>query len=568
MSYDASTLSLGPTPVIVVAADPHKVARYAAHLRTRYGSEYDIEECASPMELVERIKVLKHHDHPIAMVGMSVNLGEYTVYQLMPKLREVCPTARRVVMVDTTEEFAEHNQSLIELIQQNVLDMSVVLPRGPRDEEFHVALTDVLSDWGWTTAAPIVPFVEIVCEGPSADRSRIEDFCQRMGMPYLTHAAESLRGQAILTEAGPDAVHPVVRLRTGQVMQRPSYAELGQLLNRNSAPLPDDYVADLAVIGSGPAGLAAAVYGASEGLATLVVEAEAVGGQAGTSSMIRNYLGFPRGISGMRLAQRARTQANRFGARFLLGNPATRLTPGDVHTIELADGTELRARSVAVATGASYRRLGVESVEDLVGLGVHYGAAMSVAQSLRGENVHVVGGGNSAGQAAMHLARFAESVTVLIRRDSLRSTMSDYLIREIENTRRITVRPFTEVVDAGPSHGLEWLRLRDVRSGEEEQVASGALLLLLGAEPNTGWLPGEIAKDPKGFILTGRDTPQELWSENESGPCPPEALATSLPGVYAVGDVRFGSMKRVASASGEGAAAVALVHSYLDGLAT
>lgn len=563
MGFDSSGLNLGPTPVIVVAAEPGLVAGYAAHLRTRYGSEYDIEECASAPEMVERIKSLRGHDHPIAMICVATQVGEYSVFQLMPKMREICPTARRVALL-RANEFLEFNERLTEAQRQSVIDAHVTLPRGPRDEEFHAALTEMLSDWGWSVAAPVAPFVEMVCSGPSVARSRIEDFFQRMGLPFITHEPDSEAGREILAAAGPDAAHPVLRTRLGDVLSNPGYMELGALMNRAAPPLPDDYVADLAVIGSGPAGLAAAVYGASEGLETMVVEAEAVGGQAGTSSMIRNYLGFHRGISGMRLAQRARTQAARFGARFTIGNPVVRMTPGDPAELELYDGTLLQARTVVVATGASYRRLNVESVEELVGLGVHYGAAMSIAQSLKDADVHIVGGGNSAGQAAVHLARFARSVTIMVRKDGLASTMSNYLIREIDATRRISVRPFTEVVGAGEDGRLEWLQLRDVRTGEQERVPSAALLLMLGAQPRTAWLPEGLATDEKGFILTGRDVPKDRWVHEGDGAIPPEATATSLPGVYAVGDVRSGSMKRVASAAGEGAAAVPLIHAYLD----
>jgi thioredoxin reductase (NADPH) len=346
-------------------------------------------------------------------------------------------------------------------------------------------------------------------------------------------------------------------------MSNPSLAQMAARMYGSVSDLDPDFVADLVVVGAGPAGLAAAVYGASEGLATVVVESEAIGGQAGTSSMIRNYLGFPRGISGMRLAQRARMQALRFGARFFVGLPVEALEPGvdgAPHTLRLEGGNCVRGRAVVIATGASYRRIGVDAIEELVGRGVNYGAATSVARDLRDREVYVVGGGNSAGQAAVHLSRFAKSVTMVIRRPSLASTMSAYLIREVEANPVITVRPETEVVDGGGERWLEWLTLRSRADGREERVEASGLMLLLGADPCSEWLPEGVARDDKDFVLTGRDVPPELWHDE----LPPAALATTMPGVFAVGDIRQASMKRVAAASGEGSAVVPLVHAFLD----
>ena len=303
------------------------------------------------------------------------------------------------------------------------------------------------------------------------------------------------------------------------------------------------------------------MYAASEGLSTVILEAEAIGGQAGTSSMIRNYLGFPRGISGMRLAQRARNQALRFGTQFFTGQVVDELRPGfdgDPHVL-CTDSGEVRARSVVISSGVAYRKLRVEPLEELVGIGVYYGAAMTAAREMEGQDVFVVGGGNSAGQAAVHLARFARSVTILVRRPDLAETMSQYLIGEIEYNPRISVRTCTTVVDGGGDGRLEWLGLEDVRTGEQERVPAYGLFLLLGAEPRCDWLPGAVARDERGFVLTGRDVPQEQWIDG----LPPENLATTVPGIFAAGDIRSGSMKRVASASGEGASVVPLVHAWL-----
>ena len=319
----------------------------------------------------------------------------------------------------------------------------------------------MLSDWIWSTNAVEVDGVQVVSESKSAEVSRIVDYLQRMGIPHRRYHSTSDLGRAVVAAAGPDARFPLVRtpakrampdedrddldVDPDEVLSAPSLADLAYRMYGSVADLDPDFVADLVVVGSGPAGLAAAVYGASEGLSTVVLESEAIGGQAGTSSMIRNYLGFPRGISGMRLAQRARMQALRFGARFFVGLPVEALVPGDPHTLRLEGGATVRGRAVIVASGAAYRRLGVESVEELIGRGVNYGAATSVARDLTGRDVYVVGGGNSAGQSAVHLAKFAKSVTIVIRRASLAATMSDYLIREIEANPVISVRPHTEV---------------------------------------------------------------------------------------------------------------------------
>lgn len=362
-------------------------------------------------------------------------------------------------------------------------------------------------------------------------------------------------GRELLAELGDGAELPVVKAFGRAAIGGATERLVATAFYGSPSDLGDDYVADLLVIGSGPAGLAAAVYGASEGLHTVVLESEAVGGQAGTSSMIRNYLGFPRGISGMRLAFRARLQATRFGARLYLGRAVEGLKVGDVHELSYGDGV-IRARSVLIACGVRYRRLGVPAIEELVGLGVHYGAATSAAREMEGRDVFVVGGGNSSGQTAIHLARFARSVTIVVRRPTLEETMSAYLVDEIAMHRAISVRTGARIVDGGGDGRLEWI---DLRSEDIERLPADGLFLLLGAEPGCDWLPGDVARDENGFILTGRDVPKDLWHDG----LPPAPLETTVPGIFAAGDIRSGSMKRVASASGEGAGAVSQVHAHL-----
>jgi thioredoxin reductase (NADPH) len=329
--------------------------------------------------------------------------------------------------------------------------------------------------------------------------------------------------------------------------------------------LPDVRNFDLVIVGAGPAGLAAAVYGASEGLRTVILERETFGGQAGTSSLIRNFLGFSRGISGSELAWQAYQQAWLFGASFRIARQATGLRRGeDEVVVALSDRTEVAGRAAILATGVSYRRLGVPNLEDLVGKGIFYGAAASEAQAMEGQEVYVVGGANSAGQAAMHLSRYASRVTMLVRGSSLASSMSDYLIQEIEAAQNIDVRYHTRVTDGGGEGRLEHLVLEDSASGLTETVPAAALFVLIGAEPRTGWLPEEIQRDKRGFVVTGQDLLGDGRSP-QGWPLarPPLHTETSMPGVFAAGDVRYGSVKRVASAVGEGATAIQSVHEHL-----
>lgn len=558
-------LAAGVQPAIVVLAAEHR-RQILDELGARYSRDYELLSGETVPEAKALLKDLLAHGHPVAMIACELDLGPFGAVDVFGWLQPVLTTARRVVLIPAGQ-FRGSVATLRESLAAGHIDAYFVIPQGPRDEEFHAGITDLLSDWTWSAGAVSIDVTRVVVDGPSPDVSRVRDFFDRMGIPSRSYPADSEPGRAALAalaDLGVEPAFPVVHGMDGRVLANPSLAELGGLMYGAPVDLDPDEVYDLLVVGAGPAGLAAAVYGASEGLSTMVVDAEAIGGQAGTSSMIRNYLGFPRGISGMRLAQRARVQATRFGARFLVGWSVTSLEIEEsvdgrpLHCVRVGPH-HLHARTVLVATGVTYRRIGVPALEELVGRGVSYGAATSTAREMRGRHVYVVGGGNSAGQAAVHLARFAESVTILIRRESLAATMSDYLIREIAGRSRITVRPNTVVADGGGEGRLERLRLRDLRSGAEEQVEASGLYLLLGAQPHCAWLPDEVCRDDHGFVLAGRDVPEALWVDGR----PPVALGTAVPGVFVAGDVRSGSMKRVAAATGEGAAVVALVHAYL-----
>ncbi len=406
---------------------------------------------------------------------------------------------------------------------------------------------------------------QVVGEQWAPRSHEIRDLLSRNSVPFGFHPVDTQEGQALLQGAGATGERlPVVVGFDGRVLVDPSNAELAAALGIKTRPERKTY--DVTVVGAGPAGLAAAMYGASEGLLTAVLEHEALGGQAGTSSMIRNYLGFPRGVSGSELAQRASEQAWILGADFIYGPSATGLgTAEPDRVVSLGDGAAATSRVVVLATGVTWRRLGVPSLEALVGVGVFYGAAASEAPAMRGQEVYVVGGANSAGQAAVHLAKYAARVTMLVRADSLARAMSDYLIREIEGTPNIDVRCRTEVVDGQGDGRLTALTLTDRGSGLTETAPATALFILIGAEPHTDWLPDSIRRDRWGFVLTGADllTDGRLpagWPLER----PPMPFETSLPGVFAVGDVRHGSIKRVASAVGEGSVAIRLIHDYLS----
>lgn len=562
-----------PGPVILLVSE-----RHADHLCDefgRYQRDYTVEAVLDADAATHALKQWRADGTPVALIVHDGEVAEESTWATLHSWRKIYPTARRVVSVHW-DRFADLAPRLRPGLAHGKYDAFLLMPRGVRDEEYHGAITELLSDWGSTVAEPEVETVRIVARPGTPLAAAVRDYTVRMGMPTRSYAPDTPEGletlerlRAVDPDADPDP-ETVVWVLRGDPMVPTSVREVARVLfgTQDQSVLED--VVDLAIVGAGPAGLAAAVYGASEGLSTVVLEAEAVGGQAGTSSMIRNYLGFPRGISGMRLAQRARNQAIRFGAQFYAGWEAEALTPpapgaspdagAAHHTLTTAGGGCVRARSVVIASGVAYRHLGVESVERLVGRGVHYGSAMAAAQEVVGQDVVVVGGGNSAGQAAIHLAKFAKSVTIVVRRD-LADTMSQYLIDEIRWTARLEVLVGCEVVEAGGDGDLlEWVDLREV--GGERAVTRRpiqALFLLIGAQPTCDWLPDGVARDAHGFVLTGRDVPQDAWRDG----VPPASLATTVPGVFAVGDIRSGSMKRVAAASGEGASVVPLVHAHL-----
>jgi thioredoxin reductase (NADPH) len=551
-------------PAIILVSEHHADV-LLEEFQSRYARDYTLRAVHSCAEAEAVAHEISDAGDQVAMFVTDSRLpDEPNLLAAFHRWRTVVPTARRAVAAHW-DHFIDDGPGLRVGMAKGKYDAYLLMPRGRRDEEFHNAITELLTDWTSTVPQPEVVSAKVISPTHDALTLAIRDFLDRMGMqnrvwhpddPEIQDYLAGLREQLGVEELR----YPVVTAANRVPIQATSVRDVALSIYQRTRAQIDDVV-DLAVVGGGPAGLAAAVYGASEGLSVVVLEAEAVGGQAGTSSMIRNYLGFPRGISGMRLAMRARNQALRFGTDFLLGWEVTALEPGrdgEPHLLR-TDGGEVRARTVLIANGVAYRKLGVRPLEEMVGAGVNYGAAMTAAREMEGYDVFVVGGGNSAGQAALHLARFASSVTIVVRRPGLEETMSRYLIDEIGYNDRISVLPCTRVIDGGGDSQLEWLCLQDTNTGERTTKQARGLFLLLGAAPRCDWLPPELARDKNSFVLTGRDVPREQWADG----LPPANLATTVPGVFAAGDIRAGSMKRVAAASGEGASVVPLVHAYL-----
>jgi thioredoxin reductase (NADPH) len=540
-------------PVIFVVDPDGAGSTTVARLRERYARTYEIVAATSAREATAQLEALRADGRDIALVVADREHGGANVLRTVARLH---PHAYRGLLLHWNEGRA-HREEIADAFAQRSAECFVTRPSGPHDERFHRSVAELLDEW-WRHHAAAEARIRIVAEGPSVRVSELGDLLQRHDLPYVVDHADSDAGHATLQRLGLAADRlPIVALDDGTTLVDPTNVELGDALGARTRPGEGIY--DVVVVGAGPAGLSAAVYARSEGLRTALVEPLAMGGQAGTSSMIRNYLGFPRGISGAELAARALEQALLFGTEMVYGSAAVGLAhDGDTYIVTLDDGDVVPGNAVVIATGVSYRRLGIPSLEALNGAGVFYGAATAEAPSLRGRDAYVVGGGNSAGQAAVHLARYARQVTILVRGDSLAASMSEYLVTEITATPNITVRYRTTIVGGGGvDDRLGHLELLDGATGDTTTVDAAALFVLIGAEPFTEWLPPEVTRDDWGYICTGpdADAPDRLTFE------------TQLPGVFAVGDVRRGSVKRVASAVGEGAVCVRLIHEHLDRVA-
>ena len=558
-------------PVLMaVDDDAEALRRIESALSGRYGNDYAVQSFSAAPEALDAVRDLSARGVEIAVVLAAQKLPGMGGGSLLYEVGEIQPLAKRGLLIPWGGWGDRDTAAVIHAgMARDDFDYYVMKPTAEPDEQFHRTISEFLQEWSRAGAAEARELT-LVSRQWSQRGHDLRNLLARNGVPFVFCDSASEQGKELLTEHGAEAESALAIVRNPipgrrSVLIDPSFAELADAFGVDTT-LGDEDDFDLVVVGAGPAGLTAAVSASSEGLRTLVVEREAIGGQAGSSSLIRNYLGFSRGVSGAELAQRAYQQAWVFGTRFLLMREAAGLTRSE-DRLQLAVGDigSISAAAVVLATGVSYRRLGIPALDELVGSGVFYGAATSESPGLEEEHVFVVGGGNSAGQAAMHLCRYARQVTLLVRRSDLSATMSSYLRDTIAVTNNIEVRLATEVIDGGGTHRLEHLVLRDCSTGRSEEVEAAGLFLLIGAHPHTDWLPPEIRRDEGGYLLTGRDL---LDDEDAQGEWPlerrPLDFETSIPRVFAIGDVRANSIKRVASAVGEGSVLVSQLHRLLD----
>lgn len=551
------------TPVLLtVNSDPSGRETVEGELRDRYSTGYDIKCAGSAEEALAVVEQMADEDRAVALVLAAHSLPDMPGTDLHARVRTLYPHAKRALLLPwgawSDRVMAE---TILDSMALGATDSYVIEPAPPRDEQFHGAISNLLFEW--SRDQRVAPHtIHVVGESWSGRAYELRRVLQSCALPHSFCLADSKQGREIVERAGPDAEIPLIALPNGEIISNPTDRELAESDGTALGKGEDRF--DLVIVGAGPAGLSSAVYGTSEGLKTLVIDGGGVGGQATSSSMIRNYLGFPRGISGGQLAQRAYEQAWIFRAHFAFMTFAQRLSRNDEDgefLIEVSDDRAVIARTVILATGAAYRRLDVPELDRFLGAGVYYGGPLSESNAMAGKDVVVAGGANSAGQAALYLARYARKVTLAARSESLEGAMSYYLTRELAATPKVELRMSTEIVGGGGRDRLEYLVLRDRLNGDEEVLPTGGLFILIGAEPNTSWLPDEIARDDHGFLLTGPDIPSD-WSYS-AGP-PPLSLETSMPGIFAAGDVRRGSIRRVASAVGEGSIAIQQVHEWLS----
>jgi thioredoxin reductase (NADPH) len=560
MSSELTGAPEGRLHVLTVDDDPSVSRAVARDLRRRYGDEHRVVRAGSGEEALEALRDIKLKGGRVAVLLADYRMPEMTGIEFLEAAMDLFPRARRALLT----AYADTDAAIAAI---NVVDVDHYLlkPWDPPEEKLYPvvdAMLEAYADYPDTDISE----TKVIGHRWSPPSYELRDFLARNGVPYRWFASDEPEGLRLLAAAELDGdVLPVVITGDGTTLVAPETWELATAVGLSTTPLTDFY--DLVVVGGGPAGLGAAVYSASEGLRTLLVERQATGGQAGQSSRIENYLGFPDGVSGAQLTDRAHRQATKFGAEILTAREVTGLrVEGPARVVDFSDGTKVAAYGVIIATGVSYRALDASGIDELSGRGVYYGSAATEASDCVGDDVYVVGGANSAGQAALFYSRTAKSVTLVVRGDSLRRSMSHYLVQQLEATENISVRLCTVVAEAHGEDHLEALTLLDIPSGRRDRVDTGHVFVFIGAQPRTEWLEDVLERDSLGFVLTGPDLLLERrrppgWTVERE----PMPLESSVPGVFVAGDVRADSVKRVASAVGEGAMAVTLLHRYLEG---
>jgi thioredoxin reductase (NADPH) len=547
-------------PAILTVDDDASVSRAIARdLRRRYGENYRIIRASSAAEALEAVKEIKLRGGRVAVMLADYRMPQMNGIEFLERAMDLFPNARRALLTAYAD-----TDAAIQAINLVDVDHYLLKPWDPPEEKLYPIIDALLDAWQATGDRELED-IRVVGHRWSEPSYQIRDFLARNLVPYRWLPADEAEGRQLLEAAGvgPESV-PLVVTADGRAMAQPTTSEVAEAAGLSIAPNRDFY--DLIIVGGGPAGLGAAVYGASEGLKTLMVERQAVGGQAGQSSRIENYLGFPDGISGSDLTTRARRQVGKFDAEVLNTREVTGLrADGSARTLTFADGGEVSAHSVVLATGVSYRPLRANGVDALTGAGVYYGSAATEGPACAGNDVFIIGGANSAGQAALFFSRYARTVTLLVRGDSLEASMSYYLIQRLNEIENVRVRTRCEVISAHGDGHLQAITICDSKNGMETTMECGFLFVFIGAEPRTDWLGDVVARDERGFIYTGPDllrngTRPTGWDRDRD----PFYLECSVPGIFAAGDVRANSVKRVASAVGEGAMAVTLVHRYLE----
>lgn len=547
-------------PIIFVIDDDQQVLRAISRdLKNHYRQDYRILSTASVKEALDSLLELKNKGEVVALFLSDQRMPEMEGVDFLCRTTSIFPNAKRVLLTAYAD-----TDAAIKAINEVKLDYYLTKPWDPPEEKLYPILTDLLEDWQGHYR-PDFRGIKVIGYQYSPKSHEIKEFLSGYLVPYLWMDANTDEAKKIITLNKLDTKDlPAIIFADGTLLKTPAVKDIATKIGLNQEAKSELY--DVVIIGAGPAGLAASVYGSSEGLKTLLIEKKAPGGQAGTSSRIENYLGFPAGLSGADLTRRAITQSARFGTDFLSPQAVKEIKLKDNYkTLILDDGTEVTTKAVVITTGVDYRQLNTTGIDKFTGAGIYYGAAMTEAASCKDKNVFVVGGGNSAGQAAMYLSKFAKKVFILIRKESLAETMSSYLIDQIGGQTNITLMPYSEITEAIGDSNLQQLKIQNLQTQNIETVEADALYIFIGAKPYTDWLCKDIITNGKGFIETGRDLNmcsdfEKIWKSDRD----PYLLETSCPGIFAAGDVRAGAMNRVASAVGEGSMAISFVHKYLN----